>query len=138
MTAVAYAFVVTGVTLMALSGLGVLRLPDVLARLQAGTKAASLGLACVFAGAALLEPSVSAVVKLALSMLFVFATAPVAGHVIGRAAYEAGVPLWADTWADEALIEMDEDAGAAGSTGAAGNGDAAASGGANGGGGGTS
>jgi multicomponent Na+:H+ antiporter subunit G len=109
-TAVAYAFVLTGAILMALSGLGVLRLPDVLARLQAGTKAASLGLACVFAGAALLEPSVSALVKLALSMLFVFATAPVAGHVIGRAAYEAGVPLWADTWIDEALVAMDEDA----------------------------
>jgi multicomponent Na+:H+ antiporter subunit G len=115
-TAVAHAFVVTGAILMALSGLGVLRLPDVLARLQAGTKAASLGLACVFAGAALLEPSVSAVVKLALSMLFVFTTAPVAGHVIGRAAYEAGVPLWADTWIDEALFEMDEDAGGHGNT----------------------
>ncbi|MBN2204485.1 MAG: monovalent cation/H(+) antiporter subunit G [Thermoleophilia bacterium] len=111
MTAVAYVFVVTGAILMALSGLGVLRLPDVLARLQAGTKAASLGLACVFAGAALLEPSVSAVIKLVLSMLFVFTTAPVAGHVIGRAAYEAGVPLWEDTWVDEALVEMDEDAG---------------------------
>jgi multicomponent Na+:H+ antiporter subunit G len=110
-TAVAYALVVTGAILMALSGLGVLRLPDVLARLQAGTKAASLGLACVFAGAALLEPSVSAVVKLVLSMLFVFTTAPVAGHVIGRAAYEAGVPLWEDTWVDEALVEMGEDAG---------------------------
>ncbi|HSL95443.1 MAG TPA: monovalent cation/H(+) antiporter subunit G [Thermoleophilia bacterium] len=117
MTAVAYAFVVTGAILMALSGLGVLRLPDVLARLQAGTKAASLGLACVFAGAALLEPSVSAVVKLALSMLFVFTTAPVAGHVIGRAAYEAGVPLWEDTWVDEALVEMGEDEGAAGDGG---------------------
>ena len=114
MTAVAYAFVVTGAILMALSGLGVLRLPDVLARLQAGTKAASLGLACVFAGAALLEPSGAAAVKLALSMLFVFTTAPVAGHVIGRAAYEAGVPLWEDTWVDEARVEMGEDAGEGG------------------------
>jgi multicomponent Na+:H+ antiporter subunit G len=101
MTVLGTALVTFGVVLMFLSGIGVLRLPDVLARLQAGTKAASLGLACVFAGAAVLEPSVSAVVKLLLSMLFVFTTAPVAGHVIGRAAYEAGVPLWKDTWIDE-------------------------------------
>jgi multicomponent Na+:H+ antiporter subunit G len=103
------ALVAAGSILMLLAALGVLRLPDVLARLQAGTKAASLGLAFAFAGAALLQPSLPAVVKLALAMLFVFATAPVAAHVIGRAAYQAGVPLWKDTWIDESPPDMVED-----------------------------
>jgi multicomponent Na+:H+ antiporter subunit G len=118
MNAVANALILTGVILMFLSGVGVLRLPDVLARLQAGTKAASLGLACMFAGAALAQPSVPAVAKLALAMLFVFATAPVAGHVIGRAAYQAGVPLWKDTWVDPSLGEPAADRAGDGAPGA--------------------
>lgn len=109
MTVVADILIVAGAVLMLLAGLGTLRLPDVLARLQAGTKAASLALACVFAGTALLEPSIEAVGKLALAMLFVFATAPVAGHVIGRAAFQAGVPLWKDTWMDDAPPELNEE-----------------------------
>jgi multicomponent Na+:H+ antiporter subunit G len=93
--------VIAGAVLMVLAALGVARLPDVMARLQAGTKAASLGLAFIFAGTALLHPSVPSVVKLALAMLFVFVTAPVAGHVIGRAAYRAGVRLWPGTFVDD-------------------------------------
>lgn len=83
-----------GAALMALAGIGVFRLPDVYARLQAGTKAASLGLACVFAGAALLLPGVSVAITLALALVFQLLTAPLAAHVIGRAAYRAGVPAW--------------------------------------------
>ena len=101
MTIAGNILVIAGAVLMVLAALGVLRLPDVMARLQAGTKAASLGLAFVFAGTALLHPSVPSVVKLALSMLFVFVTAPVAGHVIGRAAYRAGVRLWPGTFVDD-------------------------------------
>jgi multicomponent Na+:H+ antiporter subunit G len=93
--------VIGGAVLMVLAALGVVRLPDVMARLQAGTKAASLGLAFIFGGTALLHPSVPSVAKLALSMLFVFVTAPVAGHVIGRAAYRAGARLWPGTFVDD-------------------------------------
>jgi len=101
MTIAGNILVIAGAVLMVLAALGVLRLPDVMARLQAGTKAASLGLAFIFAGTALLHPSVPSAVKLALSMLFVFVTAPVAGHVIGRAAYRAGVRLWPGTFVDD-------------------------------------
>ncbi len=83
-----------GAVLMALAGIGVLRLPDVYARLQAGTKAASLGLACVFAGTVLLLPTPSVAVKLGLALVFQLLTAPLAAHVIGRAAYRAGIPAW--------------------------------------------
>jgi multicomponent Na+:H+ antiporter subunit G len=101
MTVAGNILIVAGAVLMLLAALGVVRLPDVLARLQAGTKAASLGLAFLFGGTALLHPTFSSVVKLALSMLFVFVTAPVAGHVIGRAAYRAGVRMWPGTFVDE-------------------------------------
>lgn len=90
--------VLVGAALMLLAGVGVLRLPDTFSRLHAGAKAASLGLACTFAGTILLLPSPSAIVQLTLAAVFQLATAPVAAHVIGRAAYRAGVPMWRGTF----------------------------------------
>ncbi len=90
-----------GSVLMLLAAIGVLRLPDVFSRMHAATKSASLGLACILAGTAFLLPAPGAAFKLVLAMLFQLATAPVAAHVIGRAAYRAGVPLWEGTLYDE-------------------------------------
>lgn len=90
-----------GAGLLLLASVGLFRLPDVFARMHAGTKAASLGLAFVLAGTALLAPGAASTIKLALAILFQFATAPVAAHVIGRAAYRTGVPLWEGTLYDD-------------------------------------
>ncbi|MDQ4144359.1 MAG: monovalent cation/H(+) antiporter subunit G [Actinomycetota bacterium] len=90
-----------GAALMLLAGVGVVRLPDVFSRMHAGTKAASLGLACVLTGAAILVSDPVATVKVLLAILFQFVTAPVAAHAIGRAAYRAGVPMWEGTRYDE-------------------------------------
>lgn len=95
------ALLLGGSGLMVLAAVGVVRLPDVFARLQAGTKAASLGLASVFIGVALVASGGMSVAKLILAIAFQFATAPVAAHVIGRAAYLAGAPMWEGTVLDE-------------------------------------
>lgn len=39
--------------------------------------------------------------KLLLGVLFVLLTAPVSGHMISRAAYRSGVPLWENSVKDE-------------------------------------
>lgn len=101
MRAVGLSFLWFGAGLMVLSGVGVLRLPDVFARAHAGTKSASLGLACILVGTAMLEPTVGAILKAGLAIIFQFATAPIAAHVIGRAAYRGGVPMWEGTLLDE-------------------------------------
>lgn len=101
-------FLVLGSGLMVLAAVGVVRLLDVFARLQAGTKAASLGLAFVFAGTAIAAPGPVSVAKLLLAVAFQFATAPVAAHVIGRAAYRSGAPLWEGTLIDELGREVDD------------------------------
>lgn len=93
--------VAIGVVLMVLAAVGVLRLPDVFIRASASTKAAGLGVALILAGVALLAPSANAAVKLFAAILLQFATAPIAGHVIGRAAYRSGAPLWRGTDHDE-------------------------------------
>ena len=93
--------VLGGGALLLLAAIGVLRLPDVYARLQAGTKAASLGLALVFGGTAVVATGAVSVWKLVLAIALQFATAPVAAHVIGRAAYRSGAPMWEGTVIDE-------------------------------------
>lgn len=101
MRIVGHLLVGIGSLLLLLAAVGILRLPDVFARMHAGTKAASLGVACVLAGTAVLAPTPATAVKVTLAILFQFATAPVAAHVIGRAAYRSGEPLWEGTVYDE-------------------------------------
>jgi multicomponent Na+:H+ antiporter subunit G len=99
--------VLLGAGLLLLAGVGVTRLPDAFARLHAGTKAASLGVAFILAGTALAIPSDAVVVKIVLTIVFQFATAPIAAHVIGRAAYRAGVPLSDRTLQDELAGDLE-------------------------------
>jgi multicomponent Na+:H+ antiporter subunit G len=81
--------ILAGVALVILAGVAVLRLPDVLARANAATKAAGLGLASILAGTAIAIGTGEAYLKLGLAIVLQFVTAPVAGHVLGRAAYRA-------------------------------------------------
>jgi multicomponent Na+:H+ antiporter subunit G len=88
-------FLIIG-TFFILSGtLGVLRFPDVYSRLHAATKSSTLGVSGVLIGSAIYVYSDMNVFsgKLILGILFVLLTAPVAGHMISRAAYRTGVPL---------------------------------------------
>lgn len=101
MTLAGNVLIMVGVGLLILAAVGLLRFPDVFSRMHAGTKAASLGLACVLSGAALRLPDALTVTKLLLAVVFQFVTAPIAAHVIGRAAHRSGVPLWEGTVIDE-------------------------------------
>jgi multicomponent Na+:H+ antiporter subunit G len=93
--------VAVGVVLVLLAAIGILRFPDVLMRASASTKAAGLGVALVLGGAGFLFGTVEAGVKLTIAVILQFATAPVSGHVIGRAAYRSGAPLWEGTHTDD-------------------------------------
>ena len=79
-----------GVLLSLVAAVGLVRLPDVLSRMHAATKPATLGLLLICVGAALRMPDGGDAVKLLLVAAFQFLTAPVAAHMIGRAAYRAG------------------------------------------------
>jgi multicomponent Na+:H+ antiporter subunit G len=95
------ALIGAGVLLCVAAGIGLLRFPDTFTRANAGTKAAGLGVAAVLLGVAFIVNTPEAWWKMLLAIGIQFATAPVAGHVIGRAAYRAGTPLWSGTWADD-------------------------------------
>lgn len=84
--------VVTGVALVALATLGLIRLPDVFTRAHAVAKAETLGLALVFIGVAFRpEATWDVVLRLVLLLGFAFIGNPTAVHAITRAARRAGL-----------------------------------------------
>jgi len=95
------ALFLTGATLALLAGIGILRMPDVYTRMQASTKASTLGLGCLLTGIVLRNPEFSFVVRAVSTAAFMFLTTAVSAHVIARAAALSGSPLWEGTLVDE-------------------------------------
>ena len=83
------------------AAIGVFRMPDLFTRMQTATKAATLGISCVLLAVALYMNDFGVGIRALLTIAFFFLTAPVAAHMIGRAAYFIGVPLWKGTIVDE-------------------------------------
>jgi len=92
---------IVGATFALLASVGVLRMPDVFTRMQASTKASTLGLGCLLAAAALRNPELSFVARAATIAAFMLLTTAVAAHVIARAAARSGAPLWKGALIDE-------------------------------------
>jgi len=74
-----------------LGGLGVLRMPDSYNRLQAGTKASTLGTTLALVGVGLFHPDWLG--KLLILAFFVMLTSPISAHALARAAHTIKVPL---------------------------------------------
>ena len=86
---VAAALMLVGALSCLLGAIGLVRLPDLPARLQAATKPQTLGLSLILLGTALRVELASAV-TLVLVVLFQVITAPVISQLVGRAAYRSG------------------------------------------------
>lgn len=96
----AAALIVVGSLFCLVAAVGTIRLPDTLIRMHAATKAGTLGAGLVLASVALFFGEVGLVLRALLTLVFLFLTAPVAAHLIGRAAYRSGIELSARTWVD--------------------------------------
>jgi multicomponent Na+:H+ antiporter subunit G len=90
-----------GVGFVLISAVGIIRMPDLLIRMHAATKAGTLGAGLVLLATAIYFGELGIVVRAISVIIFLLVTAPVAAHVIGRAAYGVGVPLWEGTRFDE-------------------------------------
>ncbi len=90
----------SGAALCLLAAVGVLRLQDFFMRVHAATKAGVAGSGLVLLGVAMIDGSLATWVKVAVAVLFLLLTTPVAGHLIGRAGYVSGLPLWSGTRKD--------------------------------------
>lgn len=90
-----------GAFFMLVAGLGLLRMPDLFLRMSATSKAATLGAGLVMVSAAIYFNDNGITMRVLAIIIFLLLTVPVAAHMIGRAAYFDGVPLWKGTLMDD-------------------------------------
>ena len=90
MTFFGFFFIFLGMIAFLISGIGLLRMPDVYARIHAGAKSPTMATILVIMGGIFLEPSWAP--KLILLALFVLATNPLSSSVIARASHKIDTP----------------------------------------------
>ncbi len=98
---IASILLLTGSAFLLLAAVGITRMPDLFSRIQATAKASTLGVTCLVLALAVYFSSTGITVRALLVVAFLLLTTPVAAHVIGRAAYFTGVPMWEKTLIDE-------------------------------------
>lgn len=96
-----FSFMLIGAFFMFLAGVGILRMPDLFLRMSSTAKAGTLGAGLTLLGAALYFNEFSIYTRAVAIIVFLFLTAPVAAHMISRAAYFDGIPLWKGTVQDD-------------------------------------
>ena len=83
------AFILLGSIFLFLGALGIYRMPDLYNRLQAGTKASTLGAMSLVFGVGLLQPFW--LIKLIIIIIFIGFANPLSSHALARASYRAGI-----------------------------------------------
>ncbi len=94
MSILGMALLSAGLLFMALTAVGLLRLPDFFSRVHSVSKSETLGIALVLAGLIVHQGFTLVSLKLALVLLFVVIANPVAAHVLTRAAVRTGFMPW--------------------------------------------
>ena len=90
---IAAGFLLVGAAFTRIAALGIVRMQDVYLRMHAATKTGTLGLGLICVGAGIMAESWTARVEILLILVFMLVTAPIGAHLIGRAAFRAGVPF---------------------------------------------
>lgn len=85
-------FLLLGAGFCFLGALGLIRMPDVYNRIQAGTKAVTLGALCMLVGVGIIYPAWWS--KLLLIGVFILITNPVSSSTIARAFLVSGIKPW--------------------------------------------
>ncbi len=92
LTYVGYIFVVIGAIFLFLGGLGIVRLPDIYCRLQAGTKASTLGAMSLILGVGFLQPQW--MIKALIIIVFIALSNPLSSHALARGSYRHKIRPW--------------------------------------------
>ena len=94
-------FLILGALLCLLAAWGVLTLQDFFMRMHAATKAGVAGCGFILLGVACVDNTMATWIKVIVAITFMIVTTPLAGHLLGRAAYVSGSPLWRGTQRDD-------------------------------------
>lgn len=104
---IAAILLVAGSIFMLLSAVGTLRFPDIFTRMHAATKASSFGVGLMLSACVIYFNDSWTIAQALIIIIFIFITAPISAHMIGRVAYLLKVPLWEKTVVDELKDQYD-------------------------------
>ncbi|WP_010251416.1 monovalent cation/H(+) antiporter subunit G [Myroides injenensis] len=90
-----------GAMFILIASIGIVRMPDFYTRLSITIKAATLGIGCILAAAAIHFAEFSITTKVLVIIFFLFITSPVAAFLIARTSYIIGIKLWDKSVVDE-------------------------------------
>lgn len=90
MTGISIALMLAGSTFCLLAALGLLRFPELFARLHASAKAGPLGAGLLLVGAGLTSMDLWVVVRCALGLAFLILVSPLSAHLLARATMLSG------------------------------------------------
>jgi multicomponent Na+:H+ antiporter subunit G len=83
---ITFTLAAVGVAFMFVSGIGIVRLPDVYTRMHAAGKATTLGISCILLAAGLYYGT-GEMVRMVIFIILFFITGPIATTAMSRAAY---------------------------------------------------
>ncbi len=90
-----------GALFVLLAAVGIVRMPDLYLRISVTTKAATLGVGLILVGASLYFQEASITTRVLAIVFFLLLTAPISAHLIGKASYFVGIPLWRKSVIDD-------------------------------------
>lgn len=94
-------FMIFGSLFILVAAIGILRMPDLLMRMHAATKAGTLGTGLILIGVSFHFQKWHVSIEAFITIIFIFITAPIASHLLARAAYFRGITLAKTTIIDE-------------------------------------
>ncbi|MGR3176967.1 MAG: monovalent cation/H(+) antiporter subunit G [Candidatus Anammoxibacter sp.] len=100
-------FLIIGSIFVLLAAIGIVRFPDLFTRMHAATKASSFGVVLMLIAVAVYFGDAWIIFEVVLVISFIYLTAPVACHMIARAAYFLNIPMWEGTVVDELRDKYD-------------------------------
>jgi len=95
------AVILVGSLFALVAALGVLRLPDLYTRMHAASKAGTVGSSLMLLALAIVAGEIGVATRALAGIAFLLLTAPIAAHLLARAAYLAGSRPWEGTAIDE-------------------------------------
>ncbi|SMF81130.1 monovalent cation/H(+) antiporter subunit G [Pseudobacteriovorax antillogorgiicola] len=91
MTILSHAFILCGSIFVLLAGAGLVKMPHFFQRMQASSKASTLGTIFILIGSCLAHQSFESAIKSLGIVLFLLLTTPVATHALGKSALDLKV-----------------------------------------------
>lgn len=100
--------IIIGAFFALVASIGLVRLPDVYSRMHAASKAGTVGSGLMMIALAVIAGDGGTAIRAIAGVFFFILTAPIAAHLLARAAYKVGYPLWEKSVADEMAEKSDK------------------------------